>query len=98
MDYSVPHGIGPFVAPCFIAAAVFGESFFTGLRVNLCRRWLVEKYEPRGPVSMLVMGLYRKYGQAIAKRVEKGGLLKKVFTGIFKRVLAKAKAEYGPAV
>jgi len=90
-------GIGPFVAPCWIAAAVFGENFETGPRVNLVRRWLVEKYEHRNALSMLVMGLYRKYGQAIAKRVEKGGLLKKVFTKVFNRVLAKAQTEYQSA-
>jgi hypothetical protein len=88
-------GIGPFVAPCWIAAAVFGEDFFTGLRVNLCRRWLVEKYEPRSVSSRLVMGLYRKYGQAAAKLVEKSGLLKKIASKLFNRVLANAEREFG---
>lgn len=87
-------GIGPFVAPCYVAAVVFGEDFKTGPRVNLVRRWLVEKWEPTGFVPKLVMGLYRKYGKQVAGVVEKSGTLKKVFRSIFDRVLAKAQKAY----
>lgn len=87
-------GIGPFVAPCYVAAVVFGEDFETGERVGLCRRWLVEKWEPTGIVPKLVMGLYRKYGKKAAAVVEKSTVLKKVFRRVFDRVLAKAQAAY----
>ena len=87
-------GIGPFVAPCYVAAVVFGEDFFTGPRVGLVRRWLVEKWEPSGVLPRLVMAAYRKYGKQAAKVVEKSGILKKVFRKIFDRVLAKAEAAY----
>lgn len=90
-------GIGPFVAPCYVAAVVFGEDFWTGERVQLCRRWLVEKWEPTGIVPKLVMGLYRKYGQKVAAVVAKSPLLKKGFRAVFDRVLAKAKAAYQTA-
>lgn len=91
---SIRTGIGPYVAPCWIAAAVFEEDFFTGPRVNLVRRWLVNDYEKSGLVAELVMGLYRKYGQRIARRVERGGLLKKAFSKLFHRALAKAQEKY----
>lgn len=88
-------GIGPFVAPCYIAALVFGEDFETGPRVSLVRRWLVEEFEPTGPLSMLVMGLYRKYGERAAQVIAKSKLLMRTFRKMFDGVLAKAEAKYG---
>jgi len=88
-------GIGPFVAPCWIAAAVFNEDFFTGPRVNLVRRWLVNDWEKSGPIAKLVMGLYRKYGERVAEHVKNSRLLKGMFRKLFDRVLAKAEAKYG---
>jgi len=74
--------------PCWITAVVFDENFFTGPRVNLVRNWLVEEFEPSGLGAKLVMGLYRKYGQRVAKVVEKNSILK-----LFNKVLAKAEAK-----
>lgn len=88
-------GIGPFVAPCWIAAAVFDESFEDGPRVGLVRRWLVNDWEKSGPLAKLVMGLYRKYGERVAEHVKTSPILKRVFRGLFDRVLAKAEAKYG---
>jgi hypothetical protein len=87
-------GIGPFV-PCYIAAVVFGESFFTGPRVNLVRKWLVNDWQKTGPFAKLVMALYSTYGERVAKRVEKSPLLKRVFRKVFDRALARAEAKYG---
>jgi hypothetical protein len=91
-------GVGPFVAPCWIAAVVFGESFEFGPRVALVRKWLVNDWEKSGPAAKLVMGLYRKYGERAAKVVEKSRLLKACFLRLFNKALEKAEAKYGKAV
>lgn len=90
-------GIGPFVTPCWIAAAVFDEDFVSGPRVNLVRRYLVNDYETSGLLPKLVMGLYRKHGQQVASAVKRSAALKRVFRSLFDRVLAKAETRYASA-
>lgn len=90
-------GIGPFVAPCWIAAVVFGEDFFTGPRVQLVRKWLVNDWEKTGPLAKLVMALYRKHGKRAASIVEKSRVLKAMFRTLFEKALAKAEQKYGKA-
>lgn len=80
---------------CWIAAAVFGENLFTGPRVNLVRTWLINDFEPSGPGAKFVMHLYRKYGERVAKVVEKNSILKRGFRKLFDNALAKAQAKYG---
>lgn len=87
-------GIGPWVAPCYIAAVVFDEDFFTGERVNLCREWLLE-YEQRSGAGKILVGLYRLIGERVAKVVEKSSILKRGFRKLFDKVLAKAEEKYG---
>jgi hypothetical protein len=81
-------------APCWIAAVVFDENFFTGPRVNLVRNWLVNDFEPSGPGARFVMHLYRIYGERVAKVVEKSSILKRGFRKLFDNALAKAQAKY----
>ena len=81
--------------PCWIAAAVFGENFLTGPRVNLVRNWLVNDFEPSGPGAKFVMHLYRIYGERVAKVVEKNSILKGGFRKLFDKALAIAEAKYG---
>jgi hypothetical protein len=88
-------GVGPFVAPCWLAAVAFDEDFFTGPRVNLVRRWLVEAWEPSGTLAKFVMALYRTYGERTAQVVAKSRLLKLAARKLFDRVLLKAEAKYG---
>jgi hypothetical protein len=87
-------GIGPWVAPCFIAAVVFDESFFTGPRVNLCREWLLD-WEQSSGMGKIVVGMYRLAGEPVAKVVEKSSILKRGFRKLFDHVLAKAEEKYG---
>ena len=81
--------------PCWIAAVVFEENFFTGPRVNLVRTWLVDEFEPSSLGAKVVMGLYRKYGQGMARVVEKNSVLKRGFRKLFDKALAKAEAKDG---
>jgi len=81
--------------PCWIAAVVFEEDFITGARVNLVRAWLHSEFERSGLGAKLVMGLYRTYGQRVARVVEKNSVLKRGFRKLFDKALAKAEAKYG---
>jgi hypothetical protein len=80
---------------CWIAAAVFEENLFTGPRVNKVRTWLVNDFQPSGPGAKFVMHLYRKYGERVAKVVERNSVLKAGFRKLFDKALAKAEAKYG---
>jgi hypothetical protein len=82
-------GIGPFVAPCWIAAVVFHEDFHQGPRVQIVRRFLLN-WESKSVVGKLVVGLYRMHGQAVAEVTKKSSLLKKAFGKLFGYVLSKA--------
>jgi hypothetical protein len=92
---SLRNDMGVCEAPCWIAAAVFGENFFTGSRVIKVRTWLVNDFEPSGLGARFVMQLYRKYGQRVAKVVERNSVLKAGFRKVFDKALAKAEAKYG---
>lgn len=89
---AVRTGIGPFVAPCWIAAVVYNENFFYGSTVNQVRSYLLG-WEQRSPlVGGLVVGLYRKYGQQVAKVVAKSAILKRGFKKLFDIALHKSEA------
>lgn len=85
-------GVGPFVAPCWIAAVVFNENFTTGVRVNIVRNFLLS-WEKKSGLGKLVVGLYRMHGEAVAEMTKKSGLLKKVFTKVFNYALRKAQEQ-----
>jgi len=85
----------PPVEKCWIAAVVFEEHFVTGPRVNLVRRWLHNEFEPSGLGAKLVMCLYQRFGQRVARVVEKSSILKRGFRKLFDKALAKAEAKYG---
>ena len=84
-------GIGPFVAPCWIAAVVFGESFETGPRVNLVRNYLLA-WERRSGLGKLVVGAYRLCGKQVADVAKGNKVVKGLLTRVFNRILAKAQA------
>lgn len=88
---AVRTGIGPFVAPCWIAAVVFNESYFTGPRVNLVRNFLTN-WEKKSGIGKIVVGMYRMHGEAIAEVAKKNKLVRKFFTGVFNSILKKAEA------
>lgn len=85
-------GIGPFVAPCWIAAVVYNESYFDGPTVNTVRTWLLG-WEKRSLVGKAVVGLYRMHGESVAELTKKSSLLKKGFKALFDVVLKKANSQ-----
>jgi hypothetical protein len=86
---AVRTGIGPFVAPCWIAAAVYDEDYATGPTVNIVRNWLMS-WEQRSGLGKIVVGMYRLHGQVVAEMTKKSSLLKKGFKKLFDVVLKKA--------
>lgn len=52
---------------CWIAAAVFDEDFFTGVKTNLVRNWLWEKWVDHW-YAKPVLALYTKFGERAAKQ------------------------------
>lgn len=84
-------GIGPFVAPCWIAAVVFGENFYTGERTNKVRSYLLD-WEAKSGLGKIVVGMYRLHGKTVASAVEKSKTLRSIFTKVFSSVLKKAEA------
>jgi hypothetical protein len=91
----LPFEGGCYAAFCWIAAVVFQENLFTGPRVNKVRTWLVNDFEPSGLGAKFVIRMYRKYGERVAKIVERNSVLKAGFRKVFDRALAKAEAKYG---
>lgn len=84
-------GVGPFVAPCWIAAVVFGENFYTGEKTNIVRNYLLS-WEQKSGLGKIVVGAYRLFGKQVAEVAEGNKVVKSFFTKIFNRVLAKAQA------
>ena len=82
-------GIGPFVAPCYIAALVFGEDFDTGAKVAAVRAYL-STWEQKSGIGKLVVGAYRQYGKQAAAVVAKSRVLKAAAKSLFTRILRKA--------
>ena len=84
-------GIGPFVAPCWIAALVFGENFYTGEKTNIVRNYLLG-WEKESGLGKIVVGAYRLFGKQVAEIAEGNKVVKGFFTKVFNRILAKAQA------
>jgi hypothetical protein len=84
-------GIGPFVAPCWIAAAVYDEDYKTGYKTNIVRNYLLN-WEQKSGMGKFVVGLYRLHGEAVAEIVKKSSILKRGFKAIFDKVFVKATA------
>src|ERR1700757_356288 len=61
---------------CWIAEALYG---FDAPRTQIIRAWLTECYEGREPWSLLVVPLYRQFGQPIAAFLQSFPVFKIVF-------------------
>lgn len=85
------------VAACYIAAAVFNESFVDGPRVVLVRRWLFNEYVKQGTLARMILRAYIRYGERAAKIIKRSENLTSLFLLIFTRILKKAEDFYGVA-
>jgi hypothetical protein len=85
----------PPTPPCWIAAAVFGEDFYTGPRVQLVRAWLHNVYRNSGIVPRILMALYQRFGERVACLVRRSSILRKLFSIPFNAALDEACVYYG---
>jgi hypothetical protein len=65
---------------CWIAGAIYGVD---APRTQLVRAWLSECYERREPWSLVVVPLYRRFGQRIAVFVQSFPVFKSLFRPLF---------------
>jgi len=65
---------------CWIAEALYGVD---APRTQLVRAWLTECYERREPWSLIVVPLYRQFGQRIAAFLRSWPVFKNVFRPLF---------------
>jgi hypothetical protein len=76
--------------PCWIAAAVFEEDFYTGPKTQLVRAWLHEEFIKQ-PFGTILLSLYARFGKRIAKALNRHPLLKTPFRWLFNRALVEAR-------
>src|SRR5712692_356872 len=77
------HGIdadGRHTKMCWIAEVIYGVD---APRTQLVRAWLSECYERREPWSLVVVPLYRRFGQRIAAFLRSCPVFKSVFRSLF---------------
>jgi hypothetical protein len=73
-----PHG--PHTKVCWIAEVIYGVD---APRTQLVRAWLRECYERREPWSLVMVPLYRRFGQRIAVFLRSRPAFKGVFRSLF---------------
>jgi hypothetical protein len=73
-------GHGTHTRLCWIAEVIYGVD---APRTQLVRAWLCECYERREPWSVVVVPLYRRFGQRIAAFLQYCPVFKTVFRPLF---------------
>lgn len=76
---------------CWIAEELYGTD---DIRTHLVRRWLTEEFS-KSAVGALLVSLYRKHGQRIARLVRRYRIVRGFFRPIFDRVLSNSVGFYG---
>lgn len=80
---------------CWIAEALYG---FDAPRTQLIRTWLTECYERREPWSLVVVPLYRRFGQCIAAFLRNYPVFKNVFRPLFDLGVRRAHRDRAAAL
>jgi|SRR5579862_2200262 len=70
----------PHTKLCWIAEVIYGVD---APRTHLMRAWLTECYERREPWSLVVVPIYRRFGQSIAAFLRSYPVFKNVFRPLF---------------
>lgn len=73
-------GAGMAVAACWIAAAIWGER---DLRTIRLRVYLSDVWAKQSVIGLHVVWLYRHFGEAVARQVEKRSWVRRVLTPLF---------------
>lgn len=78
-------GIGKI--PCWIAAELYGG--WNVLPTRLIREWLSTEFV-KNPLGAVLVALYRRYGQQVARRMRHSAALKAIFRPVFNLALDRA--------
>jgi hypothetical protein len=88
-------GFGTKTKHCWIAEVVYGVD---APRTQLVRAWLSECYERREPWSLVVVPLYRRFGQRIAAFLVSWPVFKSVFRPLFDLGVRRAHRDRAAAL
>jgi hypothetical protein len=80
---------------CWIAEVIYGVN---APRTQLIRAWLTECYERREPWSLVVVPLYRQFGQRIAAFLRSWPVFKNVFRPLFDLGVRRAHRDRAAAL
>jgi len=80
---------------CWIAEALYGVD---APRTQLVRAWLTECYERREPWSLVVVPLYRRFGQRIAAFLRSWPVFKSMFRPLFDLGVRRAHRDSAAAL
>jgi hypothetical protein len=80
---------------CWIAEVIYGVD---APRTQLVRAWLSECYERREPWSLVVVPLYRRFGQRIAAFLRNWPVFKTVFRPLFDLGVRRAHRDRAAAL
>jgi hypothetical protein len=82
-------------AGCWIAEALYG---IDAPRTHLVRAWLKHCYAQRQPWALVVVPLYRRFGQRVATGVRSYAVLQRLFRPLFDRAVVCAHRDYASAI
>ena len=88
-------GFGTKTKMCWIAEVIYG---IDAPRTQLIRAWLTECYERREPWSLVVVPLYRRFGQRIAAFLRTWPVFKNVFRPLFDLGVRRAHRDRAAAL
>lgn len=88
-------GHGVHTKQCWIAEVIYGVD---APRTRLVRAWLTECYERREPWSLVVVPLYRRFGQRVAAFLQSYPVFKGLFRPLFDLGVRRAHQDRAAAL
>jgi len=85
----------PHTKACWIAEVIYGVD---APRTQLIRAWLTECYDRREPWSLVVVPLYRRFGQRVAAFLRSWPVFKNVFRPLFDLGVRRAHRDCAAAL
>ena len=83
-----PPAPAPWNFPCWIAEVLWGVD---DRRTHLLRKWLVTVWEKESFIGRVVVGVYRRVGQQVAKLASRSRLLQRLLRPLFNSGLRRAE-------
>ena len=80
---------------CWIAEALYGVD---APRTLLIRAWLTHCYNRQQTWALVVVPLYRRFGERVAAGVRSHAVLQRLFRPLFDRAVVCAHRDYAPVI